>query len=161
MALDDDLRNLLDSYTEPCIGDCDHSQCPVLRELHALRIKATLERAQQTVKPIVDHEKQGELVGNLMDMRLQAMSNTAPAVPKIRKVHLDLLERVFSAEIEDRLPAQIGQSKAVTWLHKNGYIEPMTVTLGGGLPVRIDGWNFTEKGRVAYCESCDCHSTED
>lgn len=72
MEVDDELRKLLESYAEPCAGDCDHSQCPLLRELHALRIKATLERARLAVKPIVDLERKGEEIGDLMNMRLDA-----------------------------------------------------------------------------------------
>lgn len=72
MTISDDLRKLLESYAEPCVGDCEHSQCPLLRELHALRIKATLEQARLTVKPIVDKEREGEQVGDLMNMRLHS-----------------------------------------------------------------------------------------
>lgn len=68
----DGLNTLLASYAEPCIGDCEHSQCPLLRELHALRIRATLEKARLTVKPIVDRERQGEQIGDLMNMHLDA-----------------------------------------------------------------------------------------
>jgi hypothetical protein len=68
----DGLNALLSSYAEPCPGDCDHSQCPLLRELHALRIKATLEKARLTVKPIVDRERQGEQISDLMNLRLDA-----------------------------------------------------------------------------------------
>lgn len=71
------LRKLLASYTEPCTGDCDHSQCPLLRQLHALQIKATLEQARLTAKPIVDHEKRGEEIGDLMNMRLHAATPVA------------------------------------------------------------------------------------
>lgn len=79
----DGLRELLESYTEPCVDDCDHSQCPLLRELHALRIKATLEQARLAVKPVVDREKKGEVIGDLMNMRLDAATATAsPAAPK-------------------------------------------------------------------------------
>jgi hypothetical protein len=66
----DGLNSLLASYAEPCVCDCEHSHCPLLRELYALRIKATLEKARLTVRPIVDSEKQGEQVGNLVNMRL-------------------------------------------------------------------------------------------
>lgn len=66
-----DLRGLLNRYTQPCSGDCEHSQCPLLRELHAIHIKNTLKEAQITVRPIVNQERKGEFVGNLMDMRLR------------------------------------------------------------------------------------------
>lgn len=69
-TITDGLNTLLASYTEPCTGDCDHSQCPLLRKLHALRIKAALEKARLTVSPIVNGELRGEQIGNLMNMRL-------------------------------------------------------------------------------------------
>jgi hypothetical protein len=75
----DGLNTLLASYTEPCTGDCSHSQCPLLRELHALRIKATLEKARLTVKPTVDRELQAEQIGDLMDMRLDSATPRATA----------------------------------------------------------------------------------
>lgn len=68
---DSDLRDLLNRYAEPCAEACEHSQCPLLRELHAIHIKNTLKQAQVTVRPIVDQERQGEFVGDLMDMRLR------------------------------------------------------------------------------------------
>lgn len=66
----DDLRALLDRYVQPCAGNCEHSQCPLLRELHALYIKNTLEQARITVQPIVDKERKGEFIGDLMNMLL-------------------------------------------------------------------------------------------
>lgn len=73
---------------------------------------------------------------------------------RLKKQDFILLARVFRAEIENRLPAQIGKSKAITALHNRGYIEPMTITLGGGLPVIVKGWNLTHAGRFTYCQNC-------
>lgn len=70
------LRELLSRYAQPCAEDCDHSQCPLLRELHALGISRMLDKAQATVKPIVDAERKGESIGDLMSIRLD--SHTTP-----------------------------------------------------------------------------------
>jgi hypothetical protein len=86
------LNTLLASYTEPCIGDCDHSQCPLLRELHALRIKATLEKARLTVKPIVDRERQGEQIGDLMNMRLDSAAPRATGETTVEAALAELRE---------------------------------------------------------------------
>lgn len=97
MNLLDDLKRLLESYTQPCISDCDHSQCPLLRELHVLRIKASLEQARLTVKPIVDKEKQGEQIGDLMNMRLNTHSDNQPALQPPERIilHPDTLEQMY------------------------------------------------------------------
>jgi hypothetical protein len=71
-ALEDGLTELLDSYAELCAGDCEHSQCPLLRQLHALRIAALLERARLQVRPIVDREREAERIGDVMNIRLDA-----------------------------------------------------------------------------------------
>lgn len=84
----DRIRALLARYTQPCADKCVHSQCPLLRELHALAISDTLERAKLTVKPIVDRERAGEFVGDLMNLRLR--SNSAPADHE--QLALDIVE---------------------------------------------------------------------
>lgn len=99
-AIEDGLCALLESYTQPCAGNCNHSQCPLLRELYALRIKATLERAQLTVKPIVDREKKGEEIGDLMNMRLNApASPAAPTSSDAWATWFDRLGKKASAEV--------------------------------------------------------------
>lgn len=72
----------------------------------------------------------------------------------LNKRDFELLGRVFEAEIGNRLPAQIGKSKAVGSLHERGYIEPMTIVLPGVSPVTVKGWNLTEAGRFVYCLNC-------
>lgn len=57
----------------------------------------------------------------------------------LTKREMELLGRVWAAEVANLLPAQIGKSKGVTALHDKGYIEPMTTTLGGYLSVRVGG----------------------
>lgn len=64
-----------------------------------------------------------------------------------------LLERVFTAEIENRLPAQF-KSKHIPRLQEKGWIQPMQMTLGGQFPVIVKGWTLTEQGRMIYCQAC-------
>lgn len=73
---------------------------------------------------------------------------------RLNKRDFELLGRVFQREIQNQLPAQVGKSKAVTSLHERGYIEPMTITLPGRFPVRVEGWGLTEAGRYIYCLNC-------
>lgn len=73
---------------------------------------------------------------------------------KLNKRNFELLGRVFQAEIENQLPAQIGKSKAVTALHDRGYIAPFEITLAGRFPVTVRGWLLTEAGRITYCANC-------
>jgi hypothetical protein len=66
---------------------------------------------------------------------------------------LRALERVFAAEIEDRLPFQ---SNALIYLDlcDEGMVEPMERTSGGRFPVIVKGWQLTHAGRITYCGSC-------
>lgn len=63
------------------------------------------------------------------------------------------LERVFAAEIEDRLPFQ---SKAVIFktLCEEGLLEPMERRFGGRFPVVVKGYQLTHAGRLMYCSAC-------
>lgn len=63
------------------------------------------------------------------------------------------LEKVFAAEIDDRLPFQ---SKAAIFqrLCDEGLIEPMERTFGGRFAVTVKGWQLTHAGRIMYCSSC-------
>lgn len=62
-----------------------------------------------------------------------------------------ILERMFDAEFQIRLPCQL-KSKHLERLASEGLIERMEVTLPGRFPVRISGWKLTLKGNYAYCE---------
>lgn len=68
------LHELLTRYAQPCSTDCEHSQCPLLRELWELSIANTLQAANRTVRPIIEAEKQGEEVGGLMGLQLRSPS---------------------------------------------------------------------------------------
>lgn len=111
-SIGDGLKRLLDSYAEPCVGDCEHSQCPLLRGLHALRIKAALEQARVTVKPFVNNEHEGErITSELMNMRLRTTSPVQASVPakgeavttdRLRAALEDIASQRLRSEIEPR-----------------------------------------------------------
>lgn len=73
---------------------------------------------------------------------------------KLNRRDFELLGQVFTAEIQDILPAQIGKSKSVKSLQERGFIEPYERILPGRFPVRVSGWALTHAGRIAYCQNC-------
>lgn len=76
-------------------------------------------------------------------------------VERLKKAHYNALERIFSAEIENRLPFQ---SKAAVFkeLESIGYARFAKETIGhdrfGG--VVVEGWYLTHAGRLTYCMNC-------
>lgn len=72
----DALQELLDRWAKPCSDDCEHSHCPLLRELWVMvenrNVVNALAKAHATVKPIIDAEKKGEDIGDLINLRLDA-----------------------------------------------------------------------------------------
>ena len=72
------------------------------------------------------------------------------------KQHLKALEKVFAAEIECRLPFQ---SKAAVYneLRLDGMVEHVTVKMG---IVRVEGYELTHRGRIAYCAECPDPETQ-
>jgi hypothetical protein len=83
----------------------------------------------------------------------------------MNKQSLDLLEKVFAAEIDG---AQRGwgrmfqtKSKLAQKLEADGYLTMFSERLGGhGLPVTISGYRLTTLGNMTYCMSERCSSTE-
>lgn len=70
------------------------------------------------------------------------------------KVELAALERVFSAEIDGRLPYQ-SKARIFDRLCADGLVYPMERRFGSGpLSVAVTGWQLTHAGRIAYCSSC-------
>jgi len=69
------------------------------------------------------------------------------------KAKLAVLEKIFTAEMEDRLPAQL-KSKHLAELITDGYVEEMELILGGRFPVSIKGYELSHFGRMTYCASC-------
>jgi hypothetical protein len=72
---------------------------------------------------------------------------------RISKARLDALEKLFSAEIDGRLPFQ-SKAKIYVTLCDEGLALPMEVKLGGRFPVRILGYELTHAGRILYCSHC-------
>lgn len=121
----DGLSKLLASYAEPCIGDCDHSQCPLLRELHALRIKATLEQARLTVKPIVDREKKGEEIGDLMNVQLRTPAMDDVQTTENARAATQELER-SNWLLSDATPEELASVAAIIKRH---FASPVQVSV--------------------------------
>ena len=67
------------------------------------------------------------------------------------KAQINCLEKVFVAEIENRLPFQ-GENKTLRELEKMGAIERMERSCYDRFGrMIIKGWNLTHAGRFAYC----------
>lgn len=73
----------------------------------------------------------------------------------MNKQDLKMLERIFEAEINGRLPFQ-SKSKHMAQLHEDGLVEPMTRSFGRDRfgAVEVTGWILTLAGHFAYCDSC-------
>lgn len=69
------------------------------------------------------------------------------------KAELRLLERAFACEISGRT-FQPRPSKVLTRLAEVGAVERFDRVLRGTWPRRIEGYELTHRGRIAYCESC-------
>lgn len=75
--------------------------------------------------------------------------------PVVTKAELKVLERAFSAEIEQRLPFQT-KSKLAAKLTTQGYLATMTDTIGSGpFAVTVTGYALTHLGRMTYCATCE------
>lgn len=71
------------------------------------------------------------------------------------KTILNALEKVFAAEIENRLPFQ-SKARIFRQLADDGLIEPMERNFGHDrFGVRVKGYQLTHAGRLLYCSSCD------
>lgn len=66
---------------------------------------------------------------------------------------LSALEKVFAAEVEDRLPFQ-SRAKVYSELCADGLVKSMQRIYGGRFPVTVSGYQLTHAGRIIYCESC-------
>lgn len=71
------------------------------------------------------------------------------------KAELNALEKVFAAEIEDRLPFQ-SKAKIFRRLCENGYLEPMERRFAGDRfgAIIVSGYQLSHAGRLEYCLSC-------
>lgn len=75
------------------------------------------------------------------------------------KRSLNLLEKAFVAEIDEGVNKGIGlmqtKSKLAEKLVDEGYLVKDVQTLGGRLPVSVEGYRLTHLGRITYCLSCE------
>jgi hypothetical protein len=69
---------------------------------------------------------------------------------RLAKSQLAMLEKVFEAEINGRLPFQT-KAKTATELVESGHLEHGEEMIHG---VRVEGYWLTELGRMIYCQSC-------
>lgn len=69
------------------------------------------------------------------------------------KSTIKALERVFAAEIEDRLPFQ-SKAKIFQRLCEDGLLAPMERKFGGRFPITVRGYELTHAGRFLYCSEC-------
>lgn len=78
-----------------------------------------------------------------------------PAKTHLTVKELKALEKVFAAEIENRLPFQ-SRAKIFADLCADGYLAKIETTYGSGwLAVKVAGYTLTHAGRIEYCLSCD------
>lgn len=70
------------------------------------------------------------------------------------------LQKVFAAEIDNRLPFQ-SRAKIYATLCTEGMLAPMEVVYGGRFPVIVQGYQLTQAGRIDYCETCRGEADQD
>lgn len=68
----------------------------------------------------------------------------------MKKSHYEALERIFTAEINGRLPLQ-SKAAVFTELEELGLAQRGHEMFGR---VKVEGWYLTQAGRLAYCVSC-------
>lgn len=61
------------------------------------------------------------------------------------------LEKVWIAEIEDRLPFQ-SKAAIMKRMEADNLVCQMSVKMGGRFPVTVNGWQLTHLGRFFYCD---------
>lgn len=69
---------------------------------------------------------------------------------------MKMLERLFAAEVEGRLPLQ-SRAKILTKMESDGLVRRMkeTVAVDRFGPMVIEGWCLTILGNMTYCMSCE------
>ena len=71
------------------------------------------------------------------------------------KAEFKALEKIFAAEVNNRLPYQ-SKAKIFTKLAEQGLIEPMTREFRDRFGVmQVKGWELSHTGRLIYCASCN------
>lgn len=75
---------------------------------------------------------------------------------RLTKRWISALERIYCAEIHDRLPLQ-SKAKVFNELAAEGLVEPYVREFGIDRfgTITVSGWALTQFGRFTYCLSCD------
>ena len=72
----------------------------------------------------------------------------------VTKAKLNALEKVFAAEIENRLPFQ-SRAKVYSALCDEGLLSPFKRVFGSGIfAISVTGYELTHLGRMLYCANC-------
>ncbi|MCR4304950.1 MAG: hypothetical protein NUV63_12140 [Gallionella sp.] len=79
----------------------------------------------------------------------------------MNKRELDLLEKVFAAQIDSAVSGEglwifQTKSKLAGELEKSGYLKKETIVLGGRFPITVTGYSLTLLGNFTYCMSDRC-----
>jgi len=91
---------------------------------------------------------------------LTKVATAGGGVNTMNKRELDLLEKVFAAEIDGAMKGYLGihqtKSKLAEKLWKEGYLIKRTTKLKGWPPVTIEGYRLSLLGNATYCTSERC-----
>lgn len=72
----------------------------------------------------------------------------------MNKATFTALGKVFTAEINDRLPFQ-SKAKIYRQLCEDGLLAPMERKFGSGIGlIAVTGYELTHAGRILYCSNC-------
>lgn len=69
----------------------------------------------------------------------------------MNKAEMQMLEKVWIAEVEDRLPFQTKSKVAVSLVEQN-LLQPDTAVISG---VSVKGYALTHAGRFLYCSAAE------
>lgn len=85
------------------------------------------------------------------DAALKAAKDSTTAPKKV----MTALEKVFTAEINDRLPFQ-SRARIYQELCDDGLLQPMERVVGPGQwdAVTVSGYQLSHAGRYLYCSNC-------
>ena len=70
------------------------------------------------------------------------------------KAELKMLERLYAAEVERRLPFQ-SKSKLLERMEADGLVRRSEKRMPGKFEVIVRGWELTLAGNFTYCMTCN------
>mgnify|MGYP007132577529 CR=1 FL=1 len=76
-------------------------------------------------------------------------------IPRLSRKHYSALEKIFAAEIGNRLPLQ-SRAKVFKELESGGLVQPYERRFGADRfgEIRVSGWALTDVGRLIFCANC-------